>query len=342
MQLQARRIFRLSLTPAMALAIAYALAVPLPFIAPLFSFFLTAMPGSPLKLKKLLGLIILVVLALGMGVLLVPLLINFQLTALLFVLAGLYFSSYLTVNLEKNLPGTFLAMGMTMISAAGTVSSSLSFLIIQALISGIIIASICQSVIYLLFPEDPLPAHSDKSPSTDKNKQQSNWIAIRSTLIVFPAYLLLLSNPMAYMPIAMKAVMLSQQTSTMNAKHAANELLNSTFLGGVFAVLFWMALGIWTNLWMFFLWMLLFSLFFSCKIYQLIPTRFAASFWLNTAVTMLILLGPAVEDSANGDDVYIAFLNRMILLSLVTFYALLAVYFLEFLNPAISKKTRIK
>ena len=57
---------------------------------------------------------------------------------------------------------------------------------------------------------------------------------------------------------------------------------------------------------------------------------------------MLILLGPAVEDSANGDDVYIAFVNRMILLSLVTFYALLAVYFLEFLNPAISKKARIK
>ncbi len=353
MHIQARRIFRLSLTPAMALAVAYAIPIPLPFIAPLFAFFLTAMPGSPLEVKKLLGLLLLVIMTLGMGQLLIPMLINYQVTALLLVLIGLYLSSYLTVNLNKNLPGAFLAMGVTMISAAGTVSYSLSTMIIQALVLGITIAAICHSLIYLLFPEDPPQKSSPEDnqsidqekdqPSTEvKNAVQSNWIAIRSTLIVFPAYLLLLSNPMVYLPIAMKAVLLSQQSSTLDAKSAGWELIGSTFLGGLFAVLFWSALGIWTNLWMFFLWMLLFGLYVSCKIYQLIPGRFPASFWLNTVVTMLIMVGPAVEDSANGKDVYAAFFSRSVLLILITLYALLAVYFLEYVNSHYRNRVYVK
>jgi hypothetical protein len=144
-----------------------------------------------------------------------------------------------------------------------------------------------------------------------------------------PAYWLVLTNPGAYMAVIMKSVMLGQQSSMVDAKHAGRELLGSTFLAGVFAALFWIALKISPNLWMFFLWMLLFSLYFSCKIFGLIRSRFPASFWTNTAVTMLILLGPAVEDSANGKDVYAAFLSRMSLFVLVTFYAWAAVALLE-------------
>ena len=342
MHIQARRIFRMSFTSAVALAVAYGIASPMPYIAPLFAFFLTAMPGPPMGAKKLLGLLILVVMTLGMGVLLIPLLIHFQMTALLLVLLGLYFSSYLTVNLSKNLPGTFLAMGVTIISAAGTVSYSLSSAVIQSLVFSIVIAAICHSLIYLLFPEDPPKSSASQALSDDiQDAVQSNWIAIRSTLIVFPAYLLLLSNPMMYMAIAMKAVMLSQQTSTMHTRNAGSELIYSTLLGGLFAILFWMVLGLWVNLWMFFLWMLLFSLFFSCKIYQLIPTRFPASFWLNTAVTMLIMIGPAVQDSANGKDVYAAFFSRAMLLILITLYALFAVYFLEYLKSRFASHAHV-
>ena len=87
-----------------------------------------------------------------------------------------------------------------------------------------------------------------------------------------------------------------------------------------------------TNLWMFFWCMLLFSVYFSSKIYQLRLSRYSTSFWLNVATTMLILLGPAVEDSANGKDVYAAFLVRMGLFVAVTLYAWLAVDLLESLR----------
>jgi hypothetical protein len=83
---------------------------------------------------------------------------------------------------------------------------------------------------------------------------------------------------------------------------------------------------------MFFLWMLLFGVYFSSKLYRLIASRFPPSFWLNTAVTMLILLGPAVQDSAGGKDVSMAFAVRMGLFVSVTLYAWLAVYTLELLR----------
>jgi len=246
------------------------------------------------------------------------------------VAVGLYFSNYLTVHKGKALFGTFLTVGLTLISAAGTISFSLAFMVIQGLVVGVGVAVLCQWIIYPWFPEDPAPV--GKKPAAPPTTGQSNWIALRSTVIVLPVYWVVLTNPLAYMAIVMKAVLLGQQTSMVEAKDAGRELLGSTFLGGFFAVLFWSLLGISTNLWMYFLWMLIICLFFACKTYQLIPSRYPASYWLNVAMTMLILLGPAVEDSAGGKDVYAAFFSRMGLFILVTLYALFALYFLEYLR----------
>ena len=336
MNLQSRRIFRLAFTPALTLVLAYALNLPLPFIAPLFAFMLTASPVPPMGAKQLLGLVLVIVISLGVGLALIPMLLHYQLTAILVVSLGLYFSTYLTVNVGKALFGTFLAVGITMISAAGTVSFSLALMVVQGLVLGVSTAVICQWIVYPFFPED---AVASKDKAIPKNTaEQSNWIAIRSTVIVLPVYWLVLSNPLAYMAIVMKSVLLGQQSSMLDAKSAGRELLGSTFLGGVFAVLFWIALGIAPNLWMFFLWMLLFGLYLACKMYQLIPSRFPASFWLNVAMTMLIVLGPAVEDTANGKDVYAAFFSRMGMYVVVTLYAWLAVYFLEYLRMHRQKK----
>jgi len=162
--------------------------------------------------------------------------------------------------------------------------------------------------------------------------EQSTWIALRATLIVLPVYFLTLTNPLLYMPTLMKSVSLGQQGSLIDGRSAGRELLGSTFLAGCFAVLFWGLLGLSTNLWMFFWLMLLFGVYFSSKLYRLVATRYPASFWLNVATTMLTLLGPAVEDSASGKDVYMAFAVRMGLFVAVTLYAWLAVYVLEYLR----------
>lgn len=325
--LGARRVFRLSLTVALALACAYGLAMPLPFLAPVFALMLTATPAPPMGVKSLLGLFAVVALTLSVGLFLVPLLTHYPLSALLLVALGLFFSFYVTVNLGKALVGTLLTVGITLISAAGTVSSALAVAVISALIIGIGLAILCQWIVYPFFPEDP--PGDDGGKAAPAAALPGRWIALRAALIVLPPFLLALTNPSMYLPLIMKSVSLGQQGSEMTARSAGRELIGSTFLAGCFAILFWFALKIAPNLWFFFLWMLLFGLYFSGKIYQMIPTRYPASFWLNVATTMLILIGPAVEDSANGKDVQAAFAVRLGLFIAVTLYAWAAIALLE-------------
>ncbi|VVN16218.1 hypothetical protein PS619_04083 [Pseudomonas fluorescens] len=131
------------------------------------------------------------------------------------------------------------------------------------------------------------------------------------------------------MPIIMKSVNLGQQSTVTSARSAGRELLGSTLLGGLLAIIFWFALGLFVNLWMFFLWMLLFGLLLARKLYGLSPGRYTPGFWLNSLMTMIILLGQSVQDSAAGKDVYTAFAIRMGLFILVTLYACAMVYLLD-------------
>jgi hypothetical protein len=340
MPIAARRVFRVSLTMALALAGAYGLALPLPFLAPLFALLLTAAPAPPPGPKGLLGLILVVVVTLGAGVLLIPVLQNYALTGVLLVAVGLYFSTYLTVHRGKALIGTFLTIGFTLISAAGTLDYGLAVTVIKSLVLGIAVAIVCQWIVYPWFPEDQASARARKAATPDP--QQSNWIALRAALIVLPAYLLALTNPAAYLAIIMKSVSLAQQGSAVSARDAGRELLGSTLLGGYFASLFWLVLKLQPNLWMFSLWMLLFGVYFAAKMFGVFASRFPASFWLNVGLTMLILLGPAVEDSANGKDVYQAFVVRMGLFVAVTLYAWLAVYLLEQLRDRRRRRSRLR
>jgi hypothetical protein len=264
MPLQARRVFRLSLTAALSLACAYGLQLPLPFIAPVFAIMLTITPAPPMGLKSLLGLILIVLMTLGIGLLLIPLLLQYALTAVLLVALGLYLSFYLSLHHGKVLVGTLLTVGFTMISAAGTVNFSLATTVIQALVIGISVAIACQWLVYPWFAEDA--AHAKPAATTPCDAEQSHWLALRGTLIMLPTYLLALSNPAFYMPILMKTSSLSHQSNLTSAREAGRELLGSTFLAGCFAILFWVMLSIAANLWMFFWLMLLFSLYFSSKI----------------------------------------------------------------------------
>lgn len=330
MPVQARRVFRLALTVALSLAFAYGLQLPLPFITPLFALMLTVTPGPPMGLKGLVGLVLVVSITLGSGLLLIPMLIHYPFAALLVATLGLYLSFYLTVKMGQAIVGALLTVGITLISAAGTVSFALAVTVVQSLVLGLAVVVACQWLVYPWFPESP--DFAKPKPPQKGSAENSNWIALRGTLIVLPAYVLALTNPSMYLAIIMKTVSLSQQSTLVDARAAGRELLGSTFLAGGFSILFWALLGISTNLWMYFWWMLLFGIYFSCKIYRVLATRFSASFWLNVASTMLILLGPAVQDSDSGKDVYTAFFVRMGLFIAVTLYAWVALSVLEFLR----------
>ena len=320
MPIEARRVFRLSFAFALALAIGYGLALTPPFIAPLFALMLTAAPGSPIGPARLAKVAVALTLILGTGLLVVPMLEHYAIAALLIVGTGVYFANHLALNRGKAGLATILTMGLTLISALGTLSWEVATSIISGLVVGIIVAVLCQHIAHALFPEPPLPARPTPPPP-----EQRDRAALTATLVIMPVYLLTLTDPAFYLPIIMKAVSLAQQSSHVQVRAAGRELIGSTFLGGFFAIALWAALGIWPHLWMFFLWVLLFGVFTASRLYGLARTRFPPSFWINTAITAIILIGSAVQDTDNGKDVYKAFAVRMGLFLAVALYAWVAV-----------------
>ncbi|QXI03772.1 DUF2955 domain-containing protein [Pseudomonas tensinigenes] len=225
------------------------------------------------------------------------------------------------------LVATFMVVGLTMISAAGATDFDLALQVVVSLVKGMLLALTAVSISHWLFP-DPIDTRPP-APAPTLSADEVNWLALRAALVVMPAFLLALIDPASYMPITMKSVNLGQQSTVTSARSAGRELLGSTLLGGLLAIIFWFALGLFVNLWMFFLWMLLFGLLLARKLYGLSPGRYTPDFWLNSLMTMIILLGQSVQDSAAGKDVYTAFTIRMGLFILVTLYACAMVYLLD-------------
>lgn len=333
--LSARRTFRLAAVAALSLALAYGFAMPLPFLAPVFALFLTATPAPPMGPKGLLGLLLVVTVTLGLGLLLTPILRHYPWTGMLLVAAGLFLSTFIGVGKGKGAISTLLALGLTFIPAAALIEHALAQSLVEALLIGIGVAIACQWLVYPFVPEDAHGAHAQQPPPADA--AEATWIALRTMLIVLPPVLMAFTNPSAYMAIIMKAVLLGQQGSLVKARAAGRELLGSTFLGGIFAIAFWFALQPWPALWMFFLLMLLIGVYLGGKMYGAIATDYSASFWLNVGVTMLILIGPAVEDSKGG-DVRSAYVERFLLFVAVTLYAWMAILVLERMRTARSTR----
>ncbi|MFW6753169.1 DUF2955 domain-containing protein [Pseudomonas glycinae] len=315
----AQRALRLACGTALCTAASYGLALPLSFLSPVLAVLLLASMPRPLPVKMALVLTLVAAFTTSLGLLLVPLLRYYPVCGVLLIGVGLFLVFTYGLRGGNVLIMTFLVIGMTMISAAGFASFELAMAVIGALVKGLLLAVVIVGLSHVLFPEpanSPAPPSAPALPAEDVPR-----VAMRATLIVLPTFLLVLIDPASYLPIILKAVSLGQQSTTTRTHHAGRELLGSTLLGGLLAVLFWCALSLFVHLWMFFLWMLLFGLFLARKLYRLHPTQLTPGFWLNTLITMIILLGQSVEDSAAGKDVYTAFAVRMGLFILVTLYS---------------------
>lgn len=326
-----QRALRLASGTALCLAASYGLSLPIPFLAPVLTAILLVAINRPLSFKAAVVLALAAMLTTGVGLLLIPLLRYYALSGVLLIGVCLFLVFRFGLRGGNNLIVTLLTIGLTMISSAGVFDFGSALLVISALVSGLILAVMIGVFSHWLFPEPanaPTPPTPAALPASEVDR-----IALRATLIVIPAFLLALIDPASYLPIVLKAVNLGQQSETTSARNAGRELIGSTLLGGLLAVLFWSVLSLFVHLWMFFLWMLLFGLILARKLYGLSPTRLSPGFWLNTLITLIILLGQSVQDSAAGKDVYTAFAVRMGLFIAVTLYAWLMVHLLEPTQP---------
>jgi len=323
---RSRRALRLAIGTALCLATSFGFQWAIPMVAPVLAVFLFATVGRPLPAKAGLALALLVIATTGTGLLLIPFLRHAPLSGVLMTALGLFLAFRYGLRGGNGLVSTFLVAGIALISVAGTADMGLALSVIGALARGLLLGVVMLAVCHWLIPEPGTATPAAKPPAPVAS--DADWMAWRATLVVMPAFLLAMADPAGYLPIVMKAVSLGRQSCT-TARSAATELLGSTLLGGLLAILFWFALGLSVNLWMFFLWTILFALVVARRLFAIRPTRATPGFWLNSLVTMIILLGQSVEDSAAGKDVYHAFAVRMGLFIGVSLYGVFMLRWLD-------------
>ena len=297
-----KAVLRLAIGLGFAVLIAYGLALPAPFIVCLLTVVMLCKPGPPIPLLKGVLLVGVVATLLVAGVLMVPLLENYAVTGVL--LTGVILYAVFFAGARRASPLTFiLVIAFTIIPAVGVADQVLVSKLSEAFAVGLGIGVLVGGFSHALFPDAPPSANIATAPAT-VSPEAARWQALKATLVVMPAFVLTLTNPAFYLPTIMKTVTLGQQASATDAGSAGRELVGSTLMGAWMAALVWGGLSLQPNLWMLMLWMVAAALWAGAKLFGVMRTSFTPSFWSNALITMLILLGPAIEDAAVGKDVY--------------------------------------
>ena len=327
MQRADKVILRLASGLGLAVLIAYGFALPMPFVVCVMAVLVLCKPGPPLPLLK--GAVAALAFAalVAAGVVMVPLLEHYALAGALLTAVVLY--GIFLMGLRSGSPLTMiLVVAFALIPVAGVADQALIGMLSLTLAVGIATGTLVSSISNAFFPDRPGPAASAAGVPA-MTAEAARWIALRAMLIVMPVFILALTNPSFYLAAIMKTVAIGQQAGETDARHAGRELVGSTLMGALIAALVWLGLSLLPNLWMLALWLTAAALWTGSGLFGTRRTAFRPSFWSNALITALILLGPAIEDSASGKSVVAASAVRTGLFIAVALYAWATVWLLE-------------
>lgn len=334
------RILRLALATALCLWFSQAVGWQLSFIAPIFTLMILALPMSALKLKAGIAFVAVLAVSIYGGMLLLPMLLDQPAVGLLLLSLAFFWSFYFTAKGGSALLGTFATVGLALVAAVGSVNIDLLLTLAEDLVLAAAVAVVFVWVGHALLPDSlasdihAMPAGKAPKPPTIE-LADARWSAYRSLLIVLPVALLLMMSPdsTAYIPVMIKVAYMGQQTTNDNTRHAAISLLQSTFIGGIGAIIGWSLLSIVPTLALYTLIAGLAGLIMGPRIFRGPGVPPESATWSYGYATMLILLAPAVMDSIAIDSAGIRFWDRMVLFVWATLYAVVAVYVLDAFRP---------
>jgi len=322
-----KAVLRLATGMGLAVLIAYGLALPAPFVVCVLTALLLCKPGPPLPFVK--GLVVAGIVGgvLLAGVLMVPLLEHYRVAGVVVTAVALY-AIYFRGALAASPLTTILVVAFTAIPVAGVLEQALVTELSVAFAVGLGIGVLVGGISHGLFPDPPTPPRAAVAPAPI-TREAASWAALQATLVVMPVFLIALTNPALYIPTIMKTAALGQQAGAVNARSAGYELVGSTAMSAAMALVVWTGLSMWPTLWMLILWMTAVTLWAGRRLFRIKATAAPPSFWVNALMTMLILLGPAIEDAAVGKDVLTASATRVALFIAAALYAWAAVWALE-------------
>ena len=325
-----KAVLRLTIGLGVAAFVAYGFGLQMPYALCVMAVLVLCKRGPPMGLGR--GAVVAAVLAglLALGMLMVPVLESYAAAGILLT-ACVLFAVFHHGQRTKSPLTMILVMAFALIPVLGVADQALAATITTTLAIGLVIGSVVSLLSHGFFPDPPQAAAeaAQQSRPGHVDQAQARWIALRATLIVMPVFVLALTNPSLYVAAIMKTVMLGQQAGETHARAAGGELVGSTLMGAALGLVAWLGLSLLPNLWMLVLWLMAAALWSGSSMFGTRRARRGPSFWSNALITMLILLGPAIEDSATGKSVLAASAVRTTLYLGVSLYAWGTVWALE-------------
>src|SRR5688572_242142 len=322
-----KAVLRLAVGLGLAVLIAYGFSMQLPFVVCILAILSLAKQGPPMPFAKGLVSGLAIAALVATGVLMVPLLQHYPVSAV--ALTAVMLFAVFFVGARSGSPlAFFLVAGLTFIPVAGVADQGLAIALAKAVGVGLIIGALVNGVSHALFPDAPQPA-SPAVPAASLGAETARWQALQATVVVMPVFVVALTNPALYLAALMKTAMVGQQASATDAASAGRELVGSTLMGALMGAVVWFGLSMLPTLWMLAMWIVAVSLWGGARMFRVRPSAFAPSFWLNALMTMFIVLGPAIEDAAVGKDPYAASATRVTLFVAVALYGWATVWVLE-------------
>ena len=339
MNIASVRILRLALGTAVSLWFSQAVAWPMSFIAPVITMFVLALPFPAPKLKAGIGLVVVLSVSLFGGLLLLPALTNQPMVGIILLIVALYWSFYFTAKGGSAALGTFATMGIAVSTAIGTVNLDAVLAVVQGVCFGAAVGVLFVWVAHALIPDSLAKAELDETAAATKppapppppDLSEARWSAFRSLMIILPVALWFLfsSASTAYVPVMIKAASMGQQATNDGARSAGKSLLLSTIIGGIGAIIGWQILSITPSLTIYTMVILIAGLLMGPKIFQGKGMHPQGATWSYALLTMIVILAPAVMDSAAGGPAGVKYWQRLLMFGGTTIYAVGTVYIFD-------------
>ncbi|MBT8440868.1 MAG: DUF2955 domain-containing protein [Gammaproteobacteria bacterium] len=324
------RTLRLAVGLALAFGLSQAIGWPASFISAVLTSVLLALPTPGPTLKTCISFVLVMAVSLAVGIQLLPLLHNQPGAGVVMTVLAMFWAFYFGARGGPPILAAFLLVGVTLIPVAGSESIDVALVLLWALAINAVAAFVFIWLAFALFPDPPAQESAASTPpiAPRPNADLARRSALRSTLIVLPVLLWLLasSETSSYAIVLLKIATLGQQSSLEKTSSAANDLLLSTIVGGIAAIIIWNALKIWPNLFIFSLLFLLCGLFMGRRIFAGAGLAPRGSMWSYGLLTTIIIIVPATMDTAGGDAAGGRFADRIVMFLLATLYAVAAAY----------------
>lgn len=330
------RILRLALGTSLALWLSQAYAWDMSFIAPVLALFLLSLPLPAPTFAKGAGFVVVLFASLCAGLLLLPFIMYYRWAGVLLLGLALFWTFYFTARGGSAVLGTLATVGIALATAVGTVSIDAVLAAIKGVGFGAVVALLFVWIAHALLPDSLAgrpqgPAPPRPAAAAEPDPVEARQSALRSLAIVLPVALwfLLSSASSAYAPVMIKVASMGQQATNEGTRQAGRSLILSTLIGGVGAIIGWQVLQIYPSLSIYALLVALAALMMGGRIFEGAGMHPQAATWSYAYLTMIVILAPAVLDSATGAAAGVKFVDRLVMFAGATLYAVAAVYVVD-------------